>query len=260
MYKVYLVDDESYVIRELQILIDWQSFGYEIVGWAYDPAAAEREIAEMQPDVVILDVNMQGMSGLSLAERLRRAGVRAVICFLSAYDKFDYAVRAIDLGAKAYLTKPVQEERLKELLLRMKEELDGAEREGAPQDGRAPQEEPPEVRSDVVRDMLEHIERNYKDRISLTDYAEKYHYTVVYLSRLFKNSTGCSFIDYVVRYRMNKAAALIAAGEVSLKEAGWAVGYADYYQFSKIFKKYMGCSPREYRANNVKKSQAKKGK
>lgn len=254
MYKVYLVDDESYVTEEMKILIDWRSYGFEIAGTADDPVAAEREIAKMSPDLIFLDVNMKSMDGLTLAERIRRAGSDAFICFLSAYDKFDYAVKAIDLGAKAYLTKPVREERLKELLLRLREELPGGEESGssAPCGGTA------QIRSDAVRGILDDIEKNYMERISLADYAEKYHYTVVYLSRLFKNCTGCSFIDYVVNYRMRKAACLISEGSSSLKEAGWAVGYTDYYQFSKIFKKYMGCSPKEYRAKNVNKSQGKK--
>lgn len=254
MYKVYLVDDEVYVTEEMKILIDWESYGFEIAGTADDPVTAEREIARIRPDLIFLDVNMKSMDGLTLAERIRKSGASAFICFLSAYDKFDYAVKAIDLGAKAYLTKPVREERLKELLFRLRKELPcGEEDVPSAANGATAQ-----IRSDVVRGILDDIEKNYMERISLADYAEKYHYTVVYLSRLFKNSTGCSFIDYVVNYRIKKAASLILEGNCSLKEAGWAVGYTDYYQFSKIFKKYMGCSPKEYRAKNVNKSQGKK--
>ena len=77
-------------------------------------------------------------------------------------------------------------------------------------------------------------------------YAEKYNYTVSYLSILFKQNVGCPFIEYLVKYRMEQAKHYIEAGTMTMKEVSYSVGYNDYYQFSKIFKKYVGYSPRVY--------------
>ena len=64
----------------------------------------------------------------------------------------------------------------------------------------------------------------------------------------FKKKLGCSFSEYLVRFRMNKAASLLREESMlSISEIADSVGYTDYAQFSKIFKKYKGASPRTYR-------------
>lgn len=62
--------------------------------------------------------------------------------------------------------------------------------------------------------------------------------------------TGMSFTEYLIWFRLNKAKKLLKKGKTSCKEIGMSVGYTDYVQFTKIFKKYVGVSPETYRKQN----------
>ncbi len=238
MYKVYLVDDEKYVLEELKILIDWQSLGFTVCGTATDPTVAEGEILERKPHLVFLDINMRKMDGLTLAKRLKTRLPQLQLAFLSAYDKFDYAVCAIELGARIYLTKPIHPGKLQDFLTHLFRDLRGM---GIPEEPDAP------AQTDIISGILLDIQKNYSSRLLLTPYAEKYHYSIEHLSRIFKEATGQSFTGYVVDIKMKKAAQLMDTEAMSLKEIACRVGYTDYYQFSKIFKKHIGLSPKDYK-------------
>lgn len=74
------------------------------------------------------------------------------------------------------------------------------------------------------------------------------HVSESYLSTKFKKEVGSSFTEYLVRIRMNKAYEILKKGDHACKEAASAVGYEDYSQFSKMFKKYIGMLPTEVKA------------
>lgn len=70
MYKVYLVDDEEIVLKELLVLIDWNELGFEICGYQTNPTMVIDELIELQPDIVILDIHMMRLNGLELARQI----------------------------------------------------------------------------------------------------------------------------------------------------------------------------------------------
>ena len=107
MLTVYFVDDDILILEELKQIIDWSSFGFKIVGFATDPLLAEEEIINLEPTLVITDVQMDGLSGLALANKLHKI-VNSKFVFLSVYDRFDYAVEAIKIGALRYIKKPIK--------------------------------------------------------------------------------------------------------------------------------------------------------
>ena len=101
---------------------------------------------------------------------------------------------------------------------------------------------------DDVEFVQNHIEENYAHPIFLSELASVLHISAPYLSAKFKKKLGCSFSEYLVRFRMNKASVLLREESLlSISEIADSVGYNDYAQFSKIFKKYKGVSPRTYR-------------
>lgn len=100
---------------------------------------------------------------------------------------------------------------------------------------------------DYVVFVEKYIEQNYHEGIYLEDLAQVAHVTSSYLSTLFKKKTGASFTEHLIKFRLNKAIELMAKPQrLSFKEIAFLVGYPDYAQFNKIFKKYMGTSPSEY--------------
>lgn len=97
--------------------------------------------------------------------------------------------------------------------------------------------------SNVVEFVREFIKDHYMDEIHLGDLALVSHISPSYLSTLFKKETGSSFTEYLVRYRINQAKEFLKDKTMSCREAAEKVGYSDYVQFSKMFKKYAGQTP-----------------
>jgi len=96
---------------------------------------------------------------------------------------------------------------------------------------------------DYVQFVKEYIGEHYAEEIQLGDLALFAHISGSYLSTKFKNEVGCNFSEYLVRFRMNKAEELLQEKRYSCKEVAEKVGYRDYAQFSKMFKKYIGVNP-----------------
>jgi len=125
MMRVLIVDDEPLARARLAALLG-ECEGVEIVGSVSDGEAALGSLGELQPDVLLLDINMPGLSGTAVAQRL--AGrPRPQVIFCTAYEA--HALKAFELGAVDYLLKPVRLERLRDALQRAQRRLADAPRE-----------------------------------------------------------------------------------------------------------------------------------
>ncbi len=107
--RIVVVDDEQLARDELCFLLG-QTGAVEIVAQAANGVEALRVIEEQAPDVVMLDVQMPGLTGFEVARRLVRGGVEAYVVFVTAYDQ--YAIQAFEVNAVDYLLKPVEPGRL----------------------------------------------------------------------------------------------------------------------------------------------------
>ena len=116
MRKVLIVDDEAMIREGLRYVIDWQSYGFEIVDTAENGEVGLEKIAHYQPDVVIADIKMPGKNGLEMINAAIEQGLTFYAVILSGYSDFDYARQAIQLGAVNYLLKPVNEDELIKIL------------------------------------------------------------------------------------------------------------------------------------------------
>lgn len=106
MYKVCIIDDQPFVREGLRKIIDWKSLDCEVVADWGTGIAAIGELERIQPDIVVSDIVMPGLDGLALKEMLNQLHISVQVIFLSAHRKFEYAQRAIELGAVEYLLKP----------------------------------------------------------------------------------------------------------------------------------------------------------
>jgi two-component system LytT family response regulator/two-component system response regulator LytT len=107
--RTVVVDDEQLARDELCFLLG-QVEGVEVVGQAGNGVEALRVIEDQTPDMVMLDVQMPGLTGFEVARRLVRTGVDSQLVFVTAFDR--YAIEAFDVNAVDYLLKPVEAERL----------------------------------------------------------------------------------------------------------------------------------------------------
>jgi len=110
---------------------------------------------------------------------------------------------------------------------------------------------------DYVEFVKKYIEEHYMKEIQLGDLALVAHVSSSYLSVRFKKEVGCSFTEYLVRFRMNKAKEFMEREQMTCKEAAEQSGYVDYVQFSKMFKKYIGMTPSYFLKNSINTSKDK---
>ena len=107
MLKIFLAEDEVVVRETIKRMIPWEELGFELVGEAADGEMALPLLLRQQPDLLITDIKMPFMDGLTLARLAKKEipGLKVVI--LSGYDDFNYAKQAIGIGVEDYLLKPM---------------------------------------------------------------------------------------------------------------------------------------------------------
>jgi two-component system response regulator YesN len=128
VYRLLVVDDETNIREGMANAVPWERHGVRLVGQAADGGEALARCRELAPDIVITDIRMDGLGGLDFAARLREERPEVRIVFVTGYDTFEYAQRAVDLRASAFLVKPVLPEELAAAVRRIVEELDEARR------------------------------------------------------------------------------------------------------------------------------------
>ena len=105
MLKIFLVEDESIMREGLRDNMPWQQFGYEFVGEASDGEMALPLIRKTRPDVLLTDIKMPFMDGLTLSRMVAKEFPNMKIIILSGHDDFDYARQAIQIGVEQYINK-----------------------------------------------------------------------------------------------------------------------------------------------------------
>jgi AraC-like DNA-binding protein len=99
----------------------------------------------------------------------------------------------------------------------------------------------------IVEVVKKYIEEHYNEEISRNELAGIVYLNADYLARLFKKEEGISITDYVIRMRIKKASELLQYSEISINEIAMKVGYDNFSYFSRLCKKVLGCSPKDYR-------------
>lgn len=124
MYKVLLVDDEPLARYGLKETIDWSAYNFKVVGEADNGILAIEKCKELEPDVVITDIYMEPIDGLTLIERLRGYNQDLEFIVISGYSDFNYAQKALKYSVTTYLLKPIEDDDLIAALITLKNKLD----------------------------------------------------------------------------------------------------------------------------------------
>ena len=126
MLKIFLAEDEVIVRETIKRMIPWEELGFELVGEAADGEMALPLLIRQKPDLLITDIKMPFMDGLTLAKLAKKELPELKIVILSGYDDFNYAKQAINIGVEDYLLKPITKnaliERLSEIRSRYEHE------------------------------------------------------------------------------------------------------------------------------------------
>lgn len=248
MYRVAVIDDEYMVIEGMKVIVKRCGCDCEVVASAENGRDALPMLRAVKPDIVFADIRMPGMDGLSMMEQAMRELPETDFVVISGYAEFSYARKALVLGVRDYIEKPVTVEKVRNILTKLTAERG--------QQAEAPAAGPPEAEGEAlhrgVRLCLRYMEEHYGEDIGLNDMAEQAGVTPAYLSSLFKEEMGTSPVKYLTKVRIDKAKELLRAGH-KVADVSVLVGYPDYRYFCEVFKKQEGRTPNEYRGGTRKK-------
>lgn len=124
MMKVFLVDDEIAIRENLRNSFPWEQEGFQLVGEAPDGEMALPMIRDLETDILLTDIRMPFMDGIRLCEEVQRTMPWVERIILSGYDDFSYAQRAMSLGVREYLLKPVTPQELRQALNRVRQQIE----------------------------------------------------------------------------------------------------------------------------------------
>ncbi|MBS7070346.1 MAG: response regulator, partial [Streptococcus parasanguinis] len=124
MYEIMIVEDEELIRQGLTSLVDYEQFGMTVTNQAENGREAWEKFQDRPADILLTDINMPQMNGLDLAHHVKEQSPSCHIIFLTGYDDFEFARKAIKLGADDYLLKPFSKDDIEEMLAKVKGKLD----------------------------------------------------------------------------------------------------------------------------------------
>lgn len=124
MYKILFIDDEKSVIQYLPMAIDWDKFQITQMKDACNGKEGLEVMREFDPDIVIADMEMPVMNGITFCQEVRKINTKVKIIILSAFDKFDYVKNALKYDVNNYLLKPIDEEELEQTISEVIREIE----------------------------------------------------------------------------------------------------------------------------------------
>ena len=238
--NLLIADDENLELKVLEKTIKKFFLNELDIFMASNGKQAAGIVENTDINIALLDIEMPGMNGIELAKLIREKNHDCIIIFITAYDRFEYAIEAMHIKAFDYLLKPWKEEKLTGLI----SEVISSIKEISSDDGKS------ENLQDSQKSIIKkYIKENYKRDISAGDVAGILGYSDVYFSKIFKQLFDDTFINYLTNLRIEKAKVLLKDVSFNIKEVGASVGYTDSNYFTKVFKRSVGMSPSEYRGN-----------
>lgn len=255
-YRVMIVEDELPAREQLRTFA-WEDYGCRLAGEAENGEEALRLIETVRPQIIVTDVMMPTLDGLSLIKALQPRFPSLPIILLTCYGDYPYVREALRLGAIDYLLKGLyREEELGSALVKAIDKLDASPLRqsalagsaeagtGAAEAASSSPEGERELRYEVAQAIALAGERLHEN-ISAVDIAEAVGLSPKYFGSLFRKQTGEVFQDYVKRVRMEKAALLLRTTGLKVYEVADRVGYPNYRYFTEVFSKHFGKTPRE---------------
>lgn len=234
---VLLVDDEIMIREGFKRLFDWEAHDCKVVGEAADGMEALAKIDMLQPDIVIMDINIPIMSGLKVIQLCRIKHPKTAFVIVSGYDDFSYCQQALRLQITDYILKPVNYEEFGSCIDNLKISL---------YENRVVNE-PMQQEERTINGLTRYMQEHLSEEITLSVLAEEFHLNAQYISQLFKNEIGVGFLAYLTNIRLEKAKKLLLSTALPIADVAEQSGYGDYRVFTKVFKKAEGITPSQYR-------------
>ena len=270
MIRLLIADDEKLEREALAELVQ-RRFEREVVLEVAENGRKAADTAVLWgADLILMDIEMPGMSGLDAARAVLAQRPSCRVIFVTAYSLFQYAHEAVHLGACDYLLKPVDPDELEASVRRAMrqieterklEELAAAQPQPEQTETEEEAEDAPEESENsqtalVMAHVRRYLEDNYMFDLSLDSVGEILHISPAYLSAQFKKYQKMNFLDCLTELRINAAKELLADPFRSSAEVASMVGYEDASYFARAFKKRTGMTPTQYRRQASQRAKA----
>lgn len=251
--KVLLIDDEMIALNALKKRVDWIKYGFTEVYTAQDLYSAKQLLREEKIDLVLCDIEMPGENGLDLVEYIGKKYPSTGCIMVTCHAEFEYMRKSMKCRVYDYILKPVDCGELENILeqyaadcqeKQQKKELERIVSRVNEEKAEIPA--PPQQR---VEEVKKYIEEHLQDKIYVEELARLVHINEQYIMRIFKQQTGRTITEYIAERRMCLASRLLRETNKSVNYIADCVGCGNYSYFAKLFERYTGYTPREYRAN-----------
>lgn len=253
--RCIVCEDEKILRRGLILTTDWTSLNCEIIGEAVNGEQALDMIKRLSPDLVITDIRMPLLNGLELIEAAKYV-CDSEFLIISGFNDFEFAKRAIRLGVTDYITKPIDDDELYSCLTKAVQKIVKKKQSGEKLvDTKISSQfecftkTTVSSRNHYVTNAIAYIEQHYQENLSIKDVCKALLISESYLTKLFKENTNYSFVDYMTNYRIKKACELLKNPGLKIYLIAEQVGYRDQRYFSVLFKKTVGLTPKQFREN-----------
>ena len=234
-----LVDDEIMIREGFKRLFDWEAHDCEVIGEAADGMEALNQIDVLNPDIVIMDINIPIMNGLKVIKLSRMKHPEIAFVIVSGYDDFSYCREALRLQITDYILKPVNYDEFGKCIDNLKISLF--------QQRITEEKELKRQASRTILGITRYLQKNLSQEISLAILSEEFKLNPQYISQLFKSEIGVGFLTYLTNIRLENAKKLLVSTSFSVAEVAEQCGYSDYRVFTKVFKRTEGITPSQFR-------------
>ncbi len=213
-------------------------------------------VKENNVDLIILDETLPRLGGLQLLKVIKIAYPHIPVIITAENQSYTGCLKAFRNGARDYFSKPYN---LKLLLNRgdiilngiLEKKLFGKNfyligKSNLRHEERNMVEESTYDKNNCIKKATDYLHKNFREKISKDELCKIACLSPSHFSRVFKKDTGCSYINYLARLRINKAKELLEGGNLNVTEVCFLVGYHDLSNFERVFHKIVGCCPRDY--------------
>jgi YesN/AraC family two-component response regulator len=229
--KILIVDDDKEFRSELRDFLD--GYPTEEAGSGEEALRILRRPNEI--GLVLLDVNMPGVSGIDILSEIKKTDPDISIVILTGYSSKDVAVAALKGKADDYLEKPLDIEKVNEIVERF---MDGKRQEKGIDTASI---------NGKIEKVKDFIERNCFKKVTLTDAAASVCLSPKYLSRVFKEVTSKSLSQYRLHIKVECAKELLTNRVHNINQISEKLGYENTESFIRQFKKFTKKTPSEFR-------------
>ncbi|MFJ5715829.1 response regulator [Neobacillus sp. NPDC093127] len=241
MHTILLVEDERWVRTSIRRTVERTGLAFEVKHECSNGLEALDWLKDHPVDLILADIRMPVMDGLTFVKQLQSGGQKQSVIMVSGHDDFTFVRQSLRSGVFDYLLKPVEVEEMKDCLSKWTDHCAPSVEPEPRKLYKDPMEMSP------IEQVIEYIKTKLPGDITLTDAAAAVHLNPCYLSQLFKQQMNQTFLDYVLKLRMDEAERLLAHTSLRISEIAYRLGYLDLSYFSNSFKRIKRKTPSEFR-------------